>query len=214
MLQLPDSTATRLPSQIWRDFLHGVPDDPNYHTKNGKRAHEIKQVFGQVFAEQDLDPAATGEAEWRERHFDVVDDEVGPLVMWEICELGFRYELYALDRAIRSSALEKERVVLLGRIFPSDSLFSVVHLPPRDECGLFASLPHHRIPSLNALRDVLSQWPLFPQHVAARRPLQISDSVDTIHEVELALAGFYTQTFFDIAGRAPIIPHHCPRPIV
>ena len=212
VLQCPgyESPTHGLSTQVWRDFLHGVPDDPKSHTKTGKRAYQIKQVFGDIFSDQELDPSATGEAQWREHQFEKVNDQIGPLVVWEIFELGFRYEFLALDRAMRSGALEKERFALLSRVFPSDNLFTVLHIPSHDDPGLFASLPHRRISSLNAFRDVLSQWPLFPRELARRGPLQISDTVDAILDVEMALAVFYTQTFFDLAGRAPIVPHRSP----
>lgn len=45
VLRLPESTTTSFPTQIWRDFLRGVPDDPKCFTKNGKRAYEIKQLL-------------------------------------------------------------------------------------------------------------------------------------------------------------------------
>ena len=212
ILQRPGSESPMhgLSTQVWRDFLHGVPDDPKAHTKNGKRAYQIRQVFGDLFSDQELDPAASGAAQWREHQFETVDDRIGPFVIWEIFELGFRHEFLALDRAMRSAAPEKERIALLSRVFPSDDLFSVTHIPPRPDGGVFASLPHRRISSLNAFRDVISQWPLFPRELTRQRPLQISDTVDTILDVEMALAVFYAQTFFDMAGRAPIVPHCSP----
>ena len=213
MLQLPGSMASRHRTQIWRDFLYGLPDDPTWHTKNGKRAFEVKQIFARVFAEKALGSAVSGEVEWLGRRFDVVDERTGPLILWEAFELGFRYELSALDHTMRSAdsrVQEKDRVALLARVFPTDSLYSVLRLPASDTPSLFAALPHLRIPSLNALRDVLLQWPLCPEKIKNCQPLQICDSVEAIHELELHLAAFYTQMFFDVAGRAPLVPHLCP----
>ena len=213
MLQLPGSLASRHRTQIWRDFLYGLPDDPTWYTKNGKRAFEIKEIFSRVFAELATGPAATKEVEWLGRRFDVVDEEIGPLVIWETFELGFRYELSALDHTMRSGdtrVQEKDRLALLGRVFPSGSLHSVFHVPTSDTRGLFAALPHHRISSLNAFREILVQWPLCPVKIKSRPPLQIQDTVEAIQNVELELASFYTQMFFDVAGRAPLVPHLCP----
>ena len=213
MLGLPSFATAKLPVQVWRDFLHGVPDDPSSHTRNGKRAFEIKQIFGRVFSDQQLNSDASGTAQWHGRRVELVDDDIGPLVIWEAFQLGFRFELLALDRALRgadSGVLEVEREAQLSYIFPEDSSFSVVSLPEPDTPGLFAPLPHHRIPSLNALHDTLRKWPLCPLGIAKAKPLQTSDAADTIVDFELQLACFYTQTFFDVAGRAPIVPHHCP----
>ena len=213
MLGLPSFATAKLPTQVWRDFLLGVPEDPKCHTKNGKRAYQIKQIFGRVFSDQQLNFDAGGAAEWHGRRVEVVDDHIGPLVIWETFQLGFRFELLALDRALRgadSEVSEVEREAQLSRIFPEDSSVYVISLPRPDTPSLFASLPHHRIPFLNALHDLLRKWPLCPSGIANAVPLKTSDTVDAIMDFELRLACFYTQTFFDVAGRAPLVPHHCP----
>ena len=190
-----------------------APEDFKSHTKNGKCAFGIKPIFGRVFDEQGLDPCASGEAVWYHRRVDAVDDRIGPLLIWETFELGFRYELWSLDCAMRptvSAAEQAERVALLDRVFPPDSLFVAPQLPSPETHGLFAPLRHRRISSLNALHKILSPWPLCPPEIRNARPLQISDSEDANQERELRLACFYTQTFFDVAGRGPIVPHRCP----
>ncbi|PIL34318.1 hypothetical protein GSI_03093 [Ganoderma sinense ZZ0214-1] len=63
MLQVPGSGAVKVRPQAWRDFLNGVPDDPNCFTRTGKRAYEIRQIFGRVFEEVELDASADGEVE-------------------------------------------------------------------------------------------------------------------------------------------------------
>ncbi|KAI1781815.1 hypothetical protein LXA43DRAFT_1156523 [Ganoderma leucocontextum] len=199
MLQVPGSGAVKVATQSWRNFLNGVPDDPNSTTKAGKRAFEIKQIFGRVFADQDLSPeSATGEVEWHWSRLSAVDARLGPCIIWETFELGFRYELLHLDRFMRPVRSPEDivaREALLARVFPSSSLWVVSHLPSEDSWGLFVPLPHRTVNSLNALRDMILRSD-------ATLPLQLSDF--------LWLALFYTQTFFDVAGRAPIVPHRWP----
>nr|VWP01367.1 Dehydrogenase with different specificities [Ganoderma boninense] len=200
-------------TQVWRDFLNGVEgDDAKSFTKHGKRTYEIKHIFSEVFSEQRLEPDAGGVAEWHGRRVSEVDDRIGPLVMWEAFELGFRYELSALDHALRfeSPAQESERAARLARVFPEESMLRVLRLPAPDSRSLSAPLPHHRIPSLNALREILLLWPFCPPEIKRRAPLDTSASEQAIEELEVELAAFYTQTFFDVAGRAPLVPHCFP----
>ena len=200
-------------TQVWRDFLNGVEGDAKSFTKHGKRVFEIKHLFSRVFSEQ-MD--AGGAAEWHGRTISDVDDKIGLLVMWEAFELGFRYELSALDHELRfeSPAQEPERLARLARVFPEESMYAVLRLPTPDSRSLGAPLPHHRIPSLNALREILIRWPSCPMEIKASTPLGTSASEQAIEELELKLAGFYTQMFFDVAGRAPLVPHCFPYHLV
>ena len=217
VLQLPGSMAKKQRTQVWRDFLNGVREDPKFTTKCGKRAYEIKQVFARVFSEHGLEPATSGEAEWLGHHVQEVDDRIGPLVIWETFELGFRHELSALDHALRCAdtpAQEADRLTQLACVFPCNGLYTVHNLPTPDSQSLVAPLPHHRIPSLNALREILMRWPLCPPQIKKGGPLLTTSSVEAIEYLESQMASFYTQTFFDVAGRAPIVPHCYPSPVL
>ncbi len=190
-----------------------MPDDPSSVTKTGKRAYEIKRVFGRVFTEHELSPAAAGAVEWHGRRLSAVDARSGPCIVWETFELGFRYELPSLDRFLcpmDTPADVVAREALVARVFPAGSLWAVSRLPEEDSWGLFAPLPHRRIHSLNALRDILRSWMRCPAIIRDAKPLQLSDSAETIEGLESDLALFYTQTFFDAAGRAPIVHHRWP----
>ena len=214
MLQIPGAGAVQVDPQSWRDFLDGVPDDANSFTRTGKRAYEIKQIFGRIFSEAELDASADGQVEWHGRQLTYITDDIAPLIVWETFELGFRYELWALDRIIRpvkSPSHEADRTLCVARVFPSHSLWVVPHLPSEDTYGLFAALPHRRVNALNALRDVLIGWRGCPRAVLDASPLKISDSVEVIENLEWHLASFYTETFFQASGRAPIVPHCLPR---
>lgn len=217
VLQLPGSMAKKQRPQVWRDFLNGVREDPKFTTKCGKRAYEIKQVFARVFSEHGLEPATSGEAEWHGHHVNEVDDRMGPLVIWETFELGFRHELSALDHALRCAdtpAQEADRLMQLGRVFPSEGLYTVHGLPAPDTPSLVAPLPHHRLSALNALREILVRWPLCPSNIKDGGPLLSTASVEAIECLEFQMACFYTQSFFDVAGRAPLVPHCYPSPVM
>ncbi|KAI1797039.1 hypothetical protein LXA43DRAFT_1147725 [Ganoderma leucocontextum] len=215
LLHVPQSRACRVPPQFWRSFLNGIPEDPTSTTRNGKRLIEIKNVFGGVFRVEDFDPATDAAVTWHGSTFQSVPETLAPAVIWEMFELGFRYELLALDRFLRppecaSRPEEARRENLLGKIFPGDWLRAVDALPSPDSGGLFAPLPHCRIHALNALRAVLTRWPGCPSSIARSSPLQLNDGVETIIGVERELAGFYVHMFFMTLGRAPLVPRLYP----
>ena len=112
---------------------------------------------------------------------------------------------------VKSPLEEADRTLAVAQVFTSNSLWVVPDIPAADESGLFATLPHRRINSLNAFRDILTGWRRCPQTILDARPLQISDTVEVIEELEFRLASFYIQPFFEASGRAPIVPHALPR---
>ncbi|KAI0706308.1 hypothetical protein C8Q76DRAFT_629713 [Earliella scabrosa] len=212
-LNQPQSRPSAVPTQHWRSFLNGMPDDLSVATKTGKRYFELKQLFDGLCEDSALDPDATGPVQWHGHQISEISPQTACWVLWECHELAFRYELQALDRLLRPAerdddeALRHER---LAPVFPRRSLHAVAELPGNYAFGLFARLPHRRVNSLNALREVLSPWPMSPPELRAMEPLQLRDSEDYILEREACLASFYVSTFVKYAGRPPIVPHYIP----
>ncbi|KAI0716591.1 hypothetical protein C8Q76DRAFT_794875 [Earliella scabrosa] len=213
VLRHPHADSLRVSSQTWRLFLNGIPDDPSSLTKNGQRYMEIKQVFGAVLAEEDFNCADCGPVKWHQYTFTECPDQLCSLVIWELHELAFRNEFWALDRHFRrlhnplDQALRED---FLGAVFPHHGIRQLAYLPRSDEFGLFSPLPQRRVNSLNAFREVLRDWPDFPEDLDGAPLLRGSDSSDIIEQYEYGLASFYTQAFFAAAGRAPIVPHLLP----
>ena len=193
---------------------NGVPEDPSISTKMGKRVLEIKQIFGSVCCgDRDIDPFSTDPVVWHGRKLAAVSPDIAPWVLWEAFELGFRYELLALDQLLRPSLNDAEecaREEQLAKIFPQRCLRAVPALPGLEAFGLFAPLPHRRVNALNALRQVLVRWTGSPMELRQAQPLRLSSSVQSILEMEEQLADFYVETFVAIAMRAPIVPHIAP----
>ena len=215
LLHTPGSRACQVGPQFWRDFLNGVPQDSKSETRKGKRIREIKNVFGQVFADNQFDPESDAPVDWHGERFQQVPKDLAPAVVWEVFELGFRYELLALDRYIRPSEKrsrqeEARREDLLAKVFPGGWLRAVDSLPTASTSGLFAALPQRRVSALNAFRTVLMRWPGCPESITSASELQSHDSTETILGLELHLASFYVDTFFFYSGRAPIVPHLYP----
>ncbi|TBU28874.1 hypothetical protein BD311DRAFT_662634 [Dichomitus squalens] len=215
LLRVPGSRACQVGPQLWRTFLNGVPEDPTSTTRNGKRIFAIKNVFGEVVADDQFDPETDAPVDWHGTRFQRVPETLAPGIIWEVFELGFRYELLALDRYLRPSKSQSRpdealREDLLANVFSGSWLRAVDTLPSAHSPGLFAALPQRRVSALNAFRMVLMRWPGCPSSITSASPLQFSDSTETILELERHLAMFYVDTFFFYSGRAPIVPHLYP----
>ncbi|EJF62122.1 hypothetical protein DICSQDRAFT_169692 [Dichomitus squalens LYAD-421 SS1] len=215
LLRVPGSRACQVGPQLWRTFLNGVPEDPTSTTRNGKRVFAIKNIFGEVVADDQFDPDTDAPVDWHGTQFQRVPETLAPGIIWEVFELGFRYELLALDRYLRPSKSQSRpdetlREDLLANVFPGSWLRAVDTLPSAHSPGLFAALPQRRVSALNAFRMVLMRWPGCPSSITSASPLQFSDSTETVLDLERHLAMFYVDTFFLYSGRAPIVPHLYP----
>lgn len=214
LLQVAGSRATSVGSQLWRSYLLGVPDDFRTDTSVGQRRIAVQQVFGACFQEDRFDLGTSGPVRWHSHEFSEVPPALASLVVWEAFELGFRYDLLALDRYIRPAegyGGELRREQFLARIFPRNSLLAVDELPGPDSPGLFASVPHRRINALNALRDVLLLWPGCPSGIMDSEPLSLASPTTAVLHMESLLASFYVNIFYTLSGRPPVLPHLCPR---
>ena len=98
----------------------------------------------------------------------------------------------------------------LAKVFPSHTIHGLVSLPTTRSAGLFAASPRLRIQSLNALRELFSCWPGCPATILEAQPLRGTETDAEIEAVEHALATLYVTTFFDLFGRAPLVPHLLP----
>ncbi|OJT13751.1 hypothetical protein TRAPUB_9706 [Trametes pubescens] len=215
LLRIPDVRVTSLPGQWWRDVLYGeVATIVNDTTRNGRRAIQIRQAFGEIFADSDYDLASTTTVDWHWRRITTLNKALCPAIIWELCELGFRHELLALDRLLvprhEGSHAEETRDELLAHVFPDASPYCVTTIPT-EGVGLSAELPYRRAPYLEGLRNVLSRWPRSPNSIHAAVPITTALSVEEIVRRERELIAFYVQTFFEQSGRAPIIPTQVPQ---
>ncbi|KAI0363597.1 hypothetical protein BV20DRAFT_957919, partial [Pilatotrama ljubarskyi] len=207
MLRVRDVALSRISPQWWRDFLYGDTgrSDQDQETRNAIRARQFMHVFGKAFQREDLDLNPTAAPTWHGHKLSTLDKALCPQIIWEICELGFRIELLALDRLLvplRQRTHSKEyREDLIGRVFPDGSVYG----------GLSAQLPQRRAPYLEAFRVVLARWPRCPPSIHASTPITTALSAETIIARERTLVEFYVETFYDESGRAPIVPRMFPR---
>ncbi|KAF7792779.1 hypothetical protein EIP86_003877 [Pleurotus ostreatoroseus] len=203
-----------LKSQEWRDYMNGVMEDnaqKNTHAAGRTRAvHELlAKAFGSDHA---IDP--TVELTWYGSPWSPNSLQQTREILWEISEIGFRFELLALDRHLVSSdgseqpeMLEISRRQLIQTICAGRPEF-LSHLPTANE-GLASPNICGRARSLEALRTLVSRWPSVPVHIATSKPLTEVDAT-TLAKMEVSLCRFYAQTFWQEAGRAATIPRMFP----
>ncbi|KAI0350259.1 hypothetical protein OH77DRAFT_1413343 [Trametes cingulata] len=214
LLQTKCSGATRVSAQWWRDYLNGLDfasGQPS--TRAGKRKEAVAKAFAGVLDMKDYQENQSTVA-WFSHRLKHLHPPLCPLILWEVFETGFRYELLALDRVLvpgrRGRAdIELEREQLLSAVFADYDLYAVRQLPSHP-AGLAAPVPQARTRCLEALRQVELRWPLCPDIITSAPPLNISTSAVDIEIVERALARFYVHTFYAYSGRAPLVPHRFP----
>ncbi|KAI1796489.1 hypothetical protein LXA43DRAFT_937471 [Ganoderma leucocontextum] len=213
LLWIPGSGATKVGTQAWRQFLNGLPEERTTESPTRRRRFEIREIFGGAFADADFAAQETGPIDWHEHSISQLSDDLAPKIVWEVFELGFRYELLAIDQFLRPKHTPRDRSLqedLVARVFPEGVVHTVHSLPSRHATGLFATVAHRRINALNAFKDILIQWPGCPSIITQKDALRLSDPPSVIEEVEFKLACFYVNTFFQLSGRAPIVPHLFP----
>jgi hypothetical protein len=207
--------------QIWRDFLNSIPTNVSVAkttTQSGREKLAAKELFGDALVQVQSDTwAGRDTVEWRGQQIAIVSLADPPpylmrCILWELYELGFRYELLALDRALVPRLWEdepEERTDLLYSIFPGEGgLVMWQDIMPTQENGLWAS-PEVAFPFIENWRVLLAMWPGCPSQLTA--PLH-EDKFTAVTQFEILSSActFYAQQFFDLFGRAPIVPHRVP----
>ena len=217
ILRLREARVSIIPTQWWRDFLYGDTGRTSgpATTFNAKRMSQMREVFALAFEDVDYDPNNHSPVMWFDHRMAELDVALCPLIVWEVCELGFRFELLALDRLLvpcrEGNSGDEEREDLLAAVFHNANLF-VVSALPTEGIGLAAVLPRQRAPYLQAFARVMAHWPKCPpSFYDTEDPITIAMTDDMILRREEELVTFYVCTFFEQSGRAPIVPTQVPQ---
>lgn len=146
------------------------------------------------------------------------DHRRGQELVWQLCELNFRFELLALDihitrppppiegQTIDSVAADfrLQRQELISTVFPGSALTSVS--PSTVGEGLASADWGDRYQRLRILREVMQAWDV-PVPIAVKGFMGPTAETEGALHVERAIAMHYGQTFYDIFGCPPILPH-------
>ncbi|KAF9231218.1 hypothetical protein BU15DRAFT_82677 [Melanogaster broomeanus] len=227
MSRVDHDPPAKFPSpQMWRDFLISIQAEDAKTTSSDTRAATRRRAALEVFGE-DVVVRTRG---WRTgdtvswRGMDIsVDSLADPPVLlakqilWELYELNFRYELYALDRVMAPelwASCFTECRALLHSIFLGDSglLMWDDTLPKQSSgLGLWSTAWTDARPSVDKFWELLSVWRDAPSRLSAPLGDLVADPNNQAAHLTMQSAGdFYVQTFFDHFGRLPIVPHVFP----
>jgi hypothetical protein len=137
----------------------------------------------------------------------MVDDRKARLVIWELSEYNFRWELQALNRRLydrkRFNPLERQEMLLHCFSSLYDGIAGIHFSLART--GLAAPRFADRLPYLQALWMLMDVWPLEKPKswlFCPKNPV-FSPEGD---KWERELVRFYAQTFFDHFGRPAVLP--------
>ncbi|KAK0501933.1 hypothetical protein EDD18DRAFT_1346499 [Armillaria luteobubalina] len=205
------SNAKPLRPQLWHELLAMVFKSGN---AQGTKAHDLMtQALGSALeAPGSRITTLQAPAPVCDQPLDV---EKGTYLVWELCELNFHQELLSLDTHLTHPDLSaKEEDIInfrLGRQEQIMSLFSDGSLVPSTSTStnrLALGTWPERFEALKSFRDVMRAWDI-PLSFAAKGHLGLLGSAASL-KTEAALAAHYAQTFFDVFGRPPVLPHLRP----
>ncbi|KAJ7466557.1 hypothetical protein B0H11DRAFT_2239731 [Mycena galericulata] len=201
----PEDPHLPLSSQEWRDVLVGkaaaaqsVRGRAGGLTKASKRSiglHELlapaMRVCG-VLQCTDF-PAAEGS-------FRPVTVHRAQEMLWALAESNFRFEFLALDR--RAAGIDRSD--WCRDCFAGGMLQGIPVEFAKD--GLASMSPRTRLPYFKRITRLMCDWRPRPGDVIVGAARKETWDTKEIEALEDAVARHYTQTFYDLFGRAAVIP--------
>lgn len=196
-------------------------------TRSAKRLEEIQSLIRDCLKVDGIQLIETpaNEMVWQDQQLipgELPDQRLAQEILWELYELNFRFEFMALDlRAHTGPAASTDhfsREALLLQCFPGRVAGSFLVAPTElAHQGLAAATWQDRAPFISAVKQVMSTWTGFDEvnercsavDLHVKKHVQ-SYSQREIEATELALATFYTQSFYNFFGCAAIVPRRLP----
>ena len=212
------SNVRLLSNQQWHTLLGGRA--PNQDTKAGASRESLTLLLSPEATEMGVDVSSLHRVP--DREFTVRESQEN---MWGLSELSFRFELLMLDRRALDRRLFEDRPQELSPLVREELVLNCFHFCPdqprhlatvsvRNACrGLASPSIRDRLPYLNALRLVMSEWVGFigaPDRASRLNMPTAEAREDDLRQYEYSLARFYTQAYFCHFGRAAIVPTTLP----
>ncbi|KAF8062586.1 hypothetical protein FPV67DRAFT_1673056 [Lyophyllum atratum] len=212
-----------LPAQVASSSSHVA------HTVSRKRKRNDTLIFPESYS---LDSRSTTTIDFHDFRINLSSPDLlqetlpldlRSLVLWELHENNFRFELLTLDKIMaptkwqaapdrdegyRQPALRDAQVL---KVFPAEDggvASYVVGAMPKKNVGLAAECWRERAPYVTALGMLLRDWQNCPSDIieGCSRPL----GETSFRDFENKVAGFYCQTFSNHFSRAPVLPRRLP----
>ena len=136
-----------------------------------------------------------------------INVQEGRVLIWELCELNFRWELQALDRQLydKKHFGRLERQAMLLRCFSTKfEGITSVH-PELARTGLASPTFMERLPYLQALWQLMDNWRV-PKPASWNSCPQNPTTALHGEQWERDMIQFYAQTFFDHFARPAVLP--------
>ncbi|KAJ6607490.1 hypothetical protein B0H10DRAFT_2227794 [Mycena sp. CBHHK59/15] len=196
----PDDPHDRLSSHEWRDVLQGkLVKQGRLGTKAYVRSAMIADILGPAMRTCEIDQL---------HNFPVAPESVPRItnkrakeILWDIAEMNFRYELLALDA--RASGIDRPEEC--RQCFADAVLLGLdIGLSKR---GLAAVASAERHPYLLQLARLMCDWRCGPRpDIIAEAGQRTTWTMEAVAALEDVDAGYYAQSFYDLFGRAAVIP--------
>ncbi|KAJ7588261.1 hypothetical protein C8J56DRAFT_1050325 [Mycena floridula] len=209
-----DGTGYALSSEQWRNILHlqGKRSE-NPESKQATAYQILRQCFQNSGLELSLDQQVNNTAVWQneERSVEALrNPHLGMEVVFELCELNFRYELEALDAHSRRTTLTEPLEFTdardrIRRCFAISNGGPLVRVNlSRAHSGLGAACLQDRAPFMLALKKVMELW----KGAEQMRDIEFNTVHDISPEIEGKVTRFYAQRFYECFGRVPTLPQY------
>jgi hypothetical protein len=200
-------------AQQWRNILslgiHGERADPAKHTATTEAVERMRiLVFDCMKNAGVVVHSLTRPPPMVDLHSQVTDVRKARRIIWELCELSFRWELQAVDRCLydkrRFSPIQRQQMLLDCFAHEDSNIASVSVSLART--GLGSPLFKDRFPYLQALWRLLDCWPREKPASWGRLPESSNYNAQAV-TWERELTHYYAQTFFQHFARPAILPH-------
>jgi hypothetical protein len=200
------SSATPLSNQQWRDFLLDGLISASQEPKLVQRCDHAKAIFAEALEELQINLTSPASPDLPD-----ISDRKAQETLWELSELNFRFEFLALDK--RASISPRDEFTRQTMILACFDVPSLVIVDPHHACtGLHSLDWRQKLPSLLAFKALLCDWDgMKPTPLLAPDLPTVGMYTECdVEQLEMAVANFYTQSFYRFFGRAAIIPTHLP----
>ncbi|KAK0209573.1 hypothetical protein IW262DRAFT_1468838 [Armillaria fumosa] len=144
-----------------------------------------------------------GPAVWRGIELEMLTNDHRREIAWELAELNFRFELFALDARAATNGGNHE-LLLHCLPYGLTTAFVAVDVGSANH-GLGHPTWRQRAPYVFPLMNAMRSWRACPNLIQRKKTSYTEAEFD---EVERCIILFYVESFFRFFGRAPVIPCH------
>lgn len=164
---------------------------------------------------------SNGELKWNGHVVETPNNLEREEILWELAELNFRFELLALDARATGRRPGPDRQQLITSCFPGGERgvgsLLIADLGAANH-GLASENWEEKALYLVGLKKIMATWHGDPPLIILAKKYKWSKC--EIEDLEVAIASFYVQSFYNNFRRAPVVPRglshqtlpYCPPP--